>query len=306
MQIIRSIEFHSDSKEELLPGYSQEFPYIASQAEIDRHPHRFVPWHWHKDVELFYMVSGVLEYHTPSGIKRFTKGEGGFVNANIIHMTKSEPTNEETVQLLHIFDPAFIGDKQGGRIYQKYILPIISANQLEIIKLKPSNPQEQEIINELKESFTIAKDDFAYEIKLRNALSDIWYKLIQLPNIIKEGSDKHSKTSNQIKAMMIYIHENYPDKISVEQIANSAFVSTRECYRLFSSGLNTTPLEYLTSYRLQVASQMLINTQHSVAFISNECGLGSSSYFGKLFKDYTSQTPTQFREQWQDIDTNRR
>lgn len=50
MQIIHSIQLHSGSNEENLPGFTPEFPYIASRAELDHYREFFVPWHWHKDM----------------------------------------------------------------------------------------------------------------------------------------------------------------------------------------------------------------------------------------------------------------
>ena len=41
------------------------------------------------------------------------------------------------------------------------------------------------------------------------------------------------------------------------------------------------------AYRLQAACQMLAKGQEAVTVISHECGLGSSSYFGKVFREYT-------------------
>ena len=60
MEVVRRIQFHAGTREELLPGFSPEFPYISTRAEIDRYEKRFVPWHWHRAVELFYMQSGTL------------------------------------------------------------------------------------------------------------------------------------------------------------------------------------------------------------------------------------------------------
>ena len=67
MQVIHNLEFRTGSKEEKLPGFGPEFPYIASRAELDHYRDFCVPWHWHKAVELFYMESGELRYHTPGG-----------------------------------------------------------------------------------------------------------------------------------------------------------------------------------------------------------------------------------------------
>ena len=52
MKNIKKIEL-LQNKEEILPGFSSDFPYISSRAEIDKYDGRFVPWHWHKPIELF-------------------------------------------------------------------------------------------------------------------------------------------------------------------------------------------------------------------------------------------------------------
>ncbi len=74
MKNISTIEFHTGTKEELLPDFSSDFPYIATRAQLDKYRERFVPWHWHKTVELFYMESGGIEYFTPGGRTVFPEG----------------------------------------------------------------------------------------------------------------------------------------------------------------------------------------------------------------------------------------
>ena len=65
MKNIQTIEFQTGSKEELLPGFTPDFPYIASRVELDKFMERSVPWHWHRTVELFYVENGALIYHPP-------------------------------------------------------------------------------------------------------------------------------------------------------------------------------------------------------------------------------------------------
>jgi len=63
-----------------------------------------------------------------------------------------------------------------------------------------------------------------------------------------------------------------------------------------------TPVEYIKSYRLQEACRQLAREQKPVTAVSHACGLGSSSYFGKVFREYMGCTPTQYRAKWQDCD----
>ena len=64
MKVIHGIKLKPGSREEELPGYSAEFPHIASFVELDKYAGKQAPWHWHKDVELFYMAQGEVTYYT--------------------------------------------------------------------------------------------------------------------------------------------------------------------------------------------------------------------------------------------------
>ena len=81
--------------------------------------------------------------------------------------------------------------------------------------------------------------------------------------------------------------------------AAAAYLSEWECYKVFHDCLHMTPVEYITTYRLQIACQMLAKGQEAVTVISHECGLGSSSYFGKVFREYAYCSPTEYRKKWQ-------
>ena len=109
----------------------------------------------------------------------------------------------------------------------------------------------------LAASFRLSSDEFGYEIKLREALTEIWLMLFELSCSMREKKGEHNKSNDKIKLMMIYIHEHYREKISILELAAAAYLSERECYRVFHDCLHMTPVEYITTYRLQIACQML-------------------------------------------------
>lgn len=300
MKDIRKIEFCAGSREEFLPGFSEEFPYIATRGFIDQYIGRSVPWHWHKAVELFYMESGELEYRTSKEKRVFPAGSGGLVNSNALHATRALSRTEETIQVLHIFDVSLLAGESGGRIEQKYILPLAANFQVEIIPLYPHNPKEAEILKLIRETFQLKEEEFGYEIKLREALAKIWLLLFEQAREQMESGKKYDKNDEKIKEMMIYAHEHYNRKITVEELAASAFLSERECFRAFQNCLHMTPMEYIKNYRLQMACQMLQKGQGSVTEIGHACGLGSSSYFGKVFREYAHCTPLEYRRRFRE------
>ena len=146
MKIIRKVEFKPGSYEEELPGISAEFPYIASYVELDKCAGRQSPWHWHKEAELFYMEQGSLEYDTPHGKTVFTAGSGGFVNSNVLHMSRAKEGEGSVAALLHIFNPLLISGQSGSIIDRKYVSPLMTASHVEIIGLYPDQPSHVPVL----------------------------------------------------------------------------------------------------------------------------------------------------------------
>lgn len=306
MKNVQSLELKNDSREEMLPGFAGDFPYIASCARLDNYIGGLVPWHWHPAVELFYMQSGCLEYSTPKGTWVFPAGSGGFVNSNVLHTSRIVQLGEPNIQLLHLFDQSLIGGEHGSRMEKKYILPIISRANIEIIPLMPHEANNKEILSLIRGAFELSEEEWGYEIKLREQMSRIWMMLTEMASWEKGEPCGEDASGGLIKEMMIYIHENYGQKITVEELAEKAHISKRACHRLFRETLHTTPVEYITAYRMQEACRMLAKTDMSITDVAAECGLGASSYFGRLFKEKYRCTPVEYRKRWQDSDSFRR
>lgn len=296
MQNIKGIELNEQNSEELLPGYSEEFPYIATCAHLDMYMNPDIPWHWHRQVELFYMKSGSLEYTTPHGTWIFTEGMGGLVNSSVLHRSRLISSEKENVQLLHIFDPSFLAGERGSRIEKKYILPLITDRKTEMMILQPEKMEEQKIIEQIRMAFELSDQEWGYEFRLREQLTQIWMELLQIVQPEQNGISEYRVADEKIKQLMIYVHEHYREAISVEQLAESVYISKRACFRLFQENLHMTPVEYIRSFRMQRACQLLTDSQKSVTEIAQECGFGTSSYFGKLFRGKMGCTPEQYRK----------
>ena len=301
MKRIKQIQFHAGSQEELLPDFLADFPYIASRAELDYYVNRFVPWHWHRAVELFYVESGGVEYYLPGGKIVFPAGSGGLLNSNVLHATRGMSAASENIQLCHIFDSALISGGTGSRIEKQYVLPLITVPQVEMISLDPENPEQKEILEMICQAFQIQENEYGFEVNLRALLSEIWLRIFQLAGLLFAEPPKMRKNNDKIKDMMVYVHKHYGEKITVSELAVSVFLSERECFRIFQECLHMTPMQYIQNYRLQMACQMLGETRASVTEISHACGLGSSSYFGKVFREYMKCTPVEYRKSLESV-----
>lgn len=294
MKNIQNIALKDGGNEEMLPGFSPDFPYIASCAELDKYADPVIPWHWHNTVELFYMQSGCLEYTTPGGKWIFPAGSGGMVNANVLHTTRIMQREEANIQLLHLFDPSFLSGEHGSRIESKYILPLTTSG-LEIIPLHPENVDQESVLADICRAFEYTADEWGAEFKLRGSLTEIWLKLLELARPTMDGACRNSDGDDKIKEMICYIRDHFEEEIYIDQLAEAAHVSRRTCFRLFQQKLHMSPVEYIRAFRLRRACRMLAEGNESITRIAYACGLGPGSYFGRIFRLEYGCTPGEYR-----------
>jgi len=83
--------------------------------------------------------------------------------------------------------------------------------------------------------------------------------------------------------------------ISIRKLSELFGMSQRNFTRRFRSATNMTPLQYLQSQRLNEAKDLLKNSNLSITEIAYRVGYIDVSYFTKLFKQFTSITPKQYR-----------
>lgn len=298
VKYIQNIQIRSSNSEEILPDFSEDFPYLATYAEYDSFLQPNVPWHWHNSLELFYIEKGGLTYSTPSGSLFFPEGSGGLVNSGVLHTSRWEPAPGGNIQFLHFFDPELLSGKANSQMDQKYIRPLVHQSGIEILPLYPQ--QHGALLRRIREAFDISETAFGYEFQIRRELCDIWLQLLEIAKDRPRDAATGSRSGEQVKRMMVYVHEHYGEHISVTDLAETAHLSKRACFRVFQEYLHMTPVEYIKSYRLQIACQLLAEEKYSITEIAYRCGMGSSSYFGKVFREEKGCTPLEYRRYWHD------
>ena len=291
------VELYPGSQKERLPGFAPQFPHLTSHVVLQTG----AVWHWHRSFELFYVEQGAVEYRTPHAQRLFRAGSGGLVNSNVLHSTQCPVPG--SVQRLHLFEPELLAGIPGGTVEQRYIAPLLTPSAPELFPLSLQDPEQATALELLRQSLFLDESAFGYELELQSLLARIWVVLLHpLASAAPPAADSVNTTTEKVKQMLLYIHAHYAEKITVADLAAAAFCSQRECYRSFQVCLHQTPVDYLQHVRLQTACKQLIETDASITAIAQDCGFGSSSYFGTQFRQAFGCTPTQYRQKWQDID----
>lgn len=119
-------------------------------------------------------------------------------------------------------------------------------------------------------------------------------------NTVKYLSKKLSSpsvytTHTEIIKALDFMSAHLGENISCEGMA--AYVSMNSSYfsRLFKRELGLNFSDYLLNKRLQRATELLINTNNSIEEIINAVGIESVSYFYRVYKRMTGNTPGDVR-----------
>ncbi len=102
-----------------------------------------------------------------------------------------------------------------------------------------------------------------------------------------------SSYSPHIQKAILYIKESYSRDISLVTVAEQIHVSSAHLSRLFKKELGTSFVDYLTSFRIDLAKKMIRETKLELKEISEQVGFHSYNYFLRVYKEKTGRTPTQ-------------
>ncbi len=98
------------------------------------------------------------------------------------------------------------------------------------------------------------------------------------------------------KLALEYIHTNYAQPLSIEDVADKLRVSTRQLQRLLKEmNQGKTFSTIVEDIRLAAVCKQLLTTQHSIEKIAGQSGFSSGNYLHTVFKNKFGLTPAQYR-----------
>ncbi len=92
-----------------------------------------------------------------------------------------------------------------------------------------------------------------------------------------------------------YINRSYFNEISLSDVAEYVGLSAAYFSRVFKSETGEKFVDYLVKIRMEKAKKLFEMSKYKTYEISEIVGYKKSKYFGKLFKNYTGYTPTEYR-----------
>lgn len=291
MQIITN-----KSQKELKEHGSYQFPILVSRERLSGYDTGSFFWHWHPEVELTLVTEGMIEYHVNGSVFILKKGQALFGNANSLH-SGNMVDGQDGHYISITFDPRMVYGYENSLIYEKYVMPVVQDGALSGVFFDGSQKWHEEMVELIREIIS-AYDGQAdgYELEITGKLLRFWQLLVLNVDRQKGISRKEQKDYDRIRGILSFIEKNYDKKLTIEQIAESVYMCTSQCSRLFKKYMKKTLFDFILEYRIERSLADLLDPDCSMAEAAAGAGFNDSNYYSKVFVRIKGCAPSVYRK----------
>jgi len=281
---------------EIMKHGSKSFPLAIYKTMLRRNKLGYVQLHWHDEIQFSYVAKGSINFIVGQSSYIVEENNGMFINSNSLHSAKPHSPGECEYICLDVA-PDFIFGQSDSIIRQKYLEPFLKSKSVSSFALNQEVDWQKDILESLEDLYIINEEgNFGFELKMQYIILNLLHLMVVNSQWRENEANSFAYAEDyRIKKMLSYIHENYKQKIMLEDLAKIANLSRAECSRFFKRMTGLTPFEYLISYRINQSTLLLKNSDLSITEISDEVGFGSVSYYIDKFKKQMNYTPKEYR-----------
>jgi len=254
------------------------------------------PYHFHEEYELTYIVNGHGKRYVGSHMENFSSGDLVLLGTSLPHCWKLETdgiNHEEASAIVIQFSGNFLGDDFLNKDELLGIKKLLQMSASGICFNGATRIKVNSALTHLSEE----KNNFKMLIELLEILQRLAvsteYKLLDQQRSVAEQSRAEQERINPVFA---YLVENFRGDISLDQASYIAHMTPNAFCKYFKKITRKTFMETVIEYRLNYATQQLVQTDKPISQISFDSGFGDVSHFYKMFKHKMHQSPLNYRK----------
>ena len=169
---------------------------------------------------------------------------------------------------------------------------------IETAGLSPDHPVYHASYKDLRENM---KDEMIYIAEHHDATPfHLMGHLYLFIDYLSRSSSSQITASGRVRDFYIkealnYIEQNFQNDISVENIASFCGLNRTYFGRIFKETVGKSPQQFLLSYRMAKAAELLKLTELSISDIGNAVGYPNQLHFSRAFKNVYGVSPREWR-----------
>jgi AraC-like DNA-binding protein len=246
--------------------------------------------HFHEGYEIYYLLSGERFYFIGDRTFHVKKGDLIIINPYELHKTNDAGVPDHERILVH-FDRAYL-----GQYYEDLdnVLELLfkSSNVFKLTSMQ----QDFVEVSLLKMMEEAKNKRLGFEAYLQSLLTQlIIYTSRNIADNSRSPFEHPSEMHKKVSEIVQYININYSQPLSLSILSDNFFISQYHMARIFKKATGFTFIEYLNSVRIKHAQKYLLESKWPVNRIAEECGFGSISQFGRIFKKITGVSPLHYK-----------
>ena len=298
MQVNRNYLTLDKDGREILDEGRELFNFLYCYGDINGYFERTINTHFHKELEVFLLLSGSVLIEAGGERHTLKAGEGCFINSDILHSYQSLDDNGCTYYSF-VFDASIIAGMATSIFDTNYVTPLLTTGPEYIF----FSSEDKSFSSLFKEIAKIAKEEAdEYEFYIRNLLSLLFLEIRKKSRSLP-SANRNFKEDSKIKKLLSYIEEHIGEEISIPSLASVVSVSSRECQRIFIRYVHYAPIAYIQKRRIAKVTDLLRDSSKTISEIAYECGFASASYLSKQFKSLTGIAPIEYRKKLKEKET---
>lgn len=276
--------------------------FVGSDIFINKCKIKETSLHSHNFVEIAFVVNGEGIHKIGDMEFPCNKGEIYIINHDVQHQFIANETQEFEIYNC-IFKPmffnySFIDNKKFYDVTHSFLIKMIDGDiNFKIPKITLGN-NDFNYINALYEDmldeYTIKHEGYIEILK-----ADLVKLIILILRMIRKeinDTDNVYEKNELLEKVIDYIHFNYYNEITIEELSMMAFLSQSHFCRLFKEYSGITVKEFTQKVRINEACIILRKSNKKIADIAAEVGYNDIKYFISLFKKLMGMTPNEYRK----------
>ncbi|MFF2483960.1 helix-turn-helix domain-containing protein [Paenibacillus sp. NPDC058071] len=248
-------------------------------------------WHYHRQLELLYIVNGQLDCYVEEEMFHLESGDVIIIGTSQLHSDRSL-TSLDYIVLQFDLEPFFDHSTIPYiRYFSETDHPLSQANY--IFKESPHVKQQVgDCIRKLLEEAT--RKDIGYELAVTMYIRQILLLLLRNDNrkVLSEHSDFDRI---RLKPVLDYVENRLHDRIQVEEVCKLANMSYYYFVKFFKKTIGMSFTEYVNYRKIKWAERLLLTKDLSISDVGERIGMPNMAHFYKMFKKYNDCSPKQFQ-----------
>ncbi len=180
---------------------------------------------------------------------------------------------------------------------------LISSMGLSAISPVFQSDKEEEFYQAVTDMMEHNTFGIANELR-RNGQLQLFLSLIAESAHIEEKGEA-DKADNYVRRATEFILSNYCNPIKVTDVADYVCINRSYLYTLFKNAMGISPQQFLTTFRISKAQELLELTSLPIESIALSCGYSDPLVFAKSFKQIKKMSPSAYRKEMQKGETRK-